>query len=164
MPAHSDFFFYISAVLLGGVAGMRSMMPLAALAITMSRRPELVPALDPIRWFAMRAVAIVFGLAAIGEIIVDKLPRTPNRTALGPFLGRVASGGIAGAAVVQLGHMNSWIGAALGVIGAILGTFGAFHARRRLGKTTGIQDSYVGALEDVIAIAVAAAVLANLVA
>ena len=164
MPAHSDFFFYISAALLGAVAGLRSMMPLAALAITMSRRPELVPALAPIRWFAIRAVAIVFGLAAIGEIIVDKLRRTPNRTALGPFVGRVVSGGIAGAAVVQLGHINPWIGAGLGVIGAILGTFGAFHARRWLGKTTGIRDPYIGALEDAIAIAVAAAVLARLVA
>jgi uncharacterized membrane protein len=164
MPAHSEFFFYISAALLGVVAGMRSMMPLAALAITMSRRPELVPAIAPIRWFAMRAVAIVLSLAAIGEIIVDKLPRTPNRTALAPFLGRVISGGITGAAVVQLGHINAWIGAGLGVAGAIIGTFGAFHARRWLGKTTGIRDPYIGALEDAIAIAIAAAVLATLVA
>lgn len=164
MPAHSDVFFYISALLLGVVAGMRSMMPLAALAITMSRRPEIVPALAPIRWFAMRTVAIVLSLAAIGEIIADKLPRTPNRTALGPFLGRLIAGGITGAAVVQLAHINAWIGAGLGVVGAVLGTFGAFHARRWLGKTTGIRDQYIGALEDVIAIAVAAAVLAKLVA
>lgn len=163
MPAHTDLAFYISALVLGVVAGMRSMMPLAALAITMSRRPELAPTLAPIRWFAIRWVAIILGLAAIGEIILDKLPRTPNRTALAPFLGRVVSGGITGAAVVQLGNINAWIGAGLGVLGAVLGTFGAFHARRWLGKTTGIRDAYVGALEDVIAIAVAAAVLARLV-
>jgi uncharacterized membrane protein len=164
MPIHSEFFFCTSAFLLGVVAGMRSMMPLAILAITMSRRPEIVPAAAPIQWFALRALAVIFGLAAIGEIIADKLPRTPNRTALGPFLARVASGAVVGAALVQIGHMNAWIGAGCGAVGAILGTFGAFHARRYAGRATGIRDPYIGALEDVLAIAIAGAVLAKLVA
>lgn len=164
MPIHSTPFFYLSALLLGVVAGMRSMMPLAVLALTMSRRPEIVPAAAPIRWFAMLPVAIILGLAAIGELVVDKLPSCPNRTALGPFVGRLITGGLAGAALVQTGHINAWIGAALGAVGAVLGTFGFFHARRFVGRVTGIRDPLVGTLEDVIAIALAGAVLAALVA
>jgi uncharacterized membrane protein len=159
----THFYFYCSAILLGVVAGMRSMMPLAVLAITLSRRPELAPAVSPVHWFSLRAVAVVLGLAAIAEIVTDKLPRTPNRTALGPFVVRVASGAVTGAALVQIGHIDAWIGAGCGAIGAILGTFGAFHARRFAGRVTGIRDPYIGALEDVIAIALAAAVVAGLV-
>lgn len=164
MPIHSDLFFFTSAVLLGVVAGMRSMMAPAILALTLSRRPELAPTVAPSQWFALHPIAIILGLVAIGELVADKLPSTPNRTALGPFVGRLVTGAITGAAFIQIGHINGWIGAACGAIGAILGTFGAFHARRYVGRATGIRDPYVGALEDVIAIAIAAAVMAMLVA
>lgn len=164
MPIHSDAFFYISAVLLGVVAGMRSMMAPAILALTLARRPELAPASAPASWLAMRPVAIVLGLMAIGELVADKLPRTPNRTALGPFLARMITGGFTGAAFMQVGQRNAWIGVACGVIGAMLGTFGGFYARRNVDRITGMKDPYIGALEDVIAIAIAGAVMAMLVA
>jgi uncharacterized membrane protein len=163
MPIHSDAFFYISAVLLGVVAGMRSMMAPAILALTLARRPELAPASAPASWLAMRPVAIVLGLMALGELVADKLPRTPNRTALGPFLARMITGGFTGAAFMQVGQRNVWIGVACGVIGAILGTFGGFHARRNADRITGMRDPYIGALEDVIAIAIAGTVMAMLV-
>ena len=163
MPIHSDFFFYASALVLGIVAGMRSMMAPAVLAIALSRRPELAPAVSPAQWFASRTLAIILGLASLGELIGDKLPWVPNRTSAGPLVWRLATGAITGAALVQLGHINSWIGAACGAIGALIGTFGGFHARRFMGRITGIKDPFIGALEDVIAIALAASVVALLV-
>ena len=163
MPVHSDFFFYTSALILGFVSGMRSMMALAVLSLTLTRRPELAPAAAPVAWFTLRPVAIVLGLAALGELITDKLPRTPNRIALGPFVGRLILGALAGAAVVQLGRINPWIGAACGAIGAITGTFGMFYVRRYAGRATGISDPYLGAVEDVLAIAIASTVVAMLV-
>ena len=164
MTIHSDTFFYTSAILLGVVAGMRSMMVPAILALTLSRRPEVAPAASPGHWFAMRPVAIILGLSALGELIVDKLPQTPSRTALGPFIVRIASGAFTGAALLQIGQLNLWIGAACGTIGALIGTFGGFHARRYIGRATGIRDPYIGALEDVVAIAIAGTVMAMLVA
>ncbi len=162
MPIHSDFFFYASALVLGIVAGMRSMLAPAVLAITLARRPEYVPATVPTHWFTMHSVALVLGLAALGELIGDKLPKTPNRTALGPFVARLASGAITGAVLVQLDGINPWIGAACGACGAIIGTFGGFHARRLAGRITGIRDPFIGAMEDVIALALAGTVVAIL--
>ncbi len=163
MPVHSDFFFYTAALVLGMVAGMRTMMAPAVLALTLSRRPEYAPAVAPAEWFALRPLAITFGLATLGELVADKLPWTPNRTALGPFVARLASGAFTGAVFVQIGRMDPWIGAALGALGALLSTFGVFHARRFVGRVTGIRDPFVGAMEDVIAIALASTVVAMLV-
>lgn len=164
MPVHPALFFYTSAFLLGIVAGMRSMMPPAILALTLSRRPELAPAIAPIQWFVSRSIAIILGLGALGELIADKLPQTPNRIALGPFVARVASGALTGAALVQIGQVSAWGGAACGGFGAIIGTLGAFRARRSAGLVTKIRDPFIGALEDVIAITIAATVVAMLVA
>ncbi len=135
----------------------------AVLAITLSRRPELVPALAPVQWFAHRIVAIVLGFAALGELAVDKLPQTPNRTALAPFVARLVSGGICGAALLQLGAMNPWVGTGVGAVGAAIGTIGMFRLRVYAARSTGIKDQYVGGMEDAIAIALAATVLALLV-
>jgi uncharacterized membrane protein len=163
MPVHSEFFFCVSALVLGMVAGMRTMMAPAVLALTLTRRPELVPLARPAQWFMLRGIAILLCIAALGELVADKLPRTPNRTAVGPLIARMLSGMITGAAVVEMGQMNPWAGAACGAIGAVIGAFGAFHARRFVGRATGIRDPYIGALEDVAAIAIAVSVVAQLV-
>ncbi|MDQ2890952.1 MAG: DUF4126 family protein [Gemmatimonadota bacterium] len=160
MPIHSAFFFCASALLLGVVSGMRTMVAPAVLALTLSRRPELVPPATPAHWFTLSAVAVPLGLAALGELIGDKLPQTPNRTALAPFLARVASGAICGAAMVQLGLMDKWLGAGFGAVGAATGAIGMFHLRRYAGRVSRISDPYIGAIEDALAIAIAATVLA----
>ncbi|HEY8308911.1 MAG TPA: DUF4126 family protein [Gemmatimonadaceae bacterium] len=164
MAIHSDFFFIGSALVLGLVSGMRSMMAAAALSLALSRRPELAPAISPVQWFTLPPLAVFLTLLALGELVGDKLPRTPNRTALGPFLARVVLGAIAGAAFVQIGHINAWLGAAAGGVGAIASTFGMFHARRYVGRITGIRDPWIGAMEDVVAIALAISVVASLAA
>jgi uncharacterized membrane protein len=163
MPIHSDLFYLTSALLLGIVAGMRSMMAPAILALILSRRPELAPPVSPASWFAHPSAAIVLGLAALAELVGDKLPKCPNRTALGPFVARMVTGGVTGAAFLQIAHLNAWLGAALGVIGAIAGTFGGFHARRAVVRSTRIKEPYVGLLEDIIAIAIAASIVSQLV-
>ncbi len=163
MPIHTDLFYIIAALLLGAVAGMRTMLAPAAVALTLWRRPELAPRVAPGSWLALPFVAVLLIIAALAELVGDKLPRTPNRTALAPFLARVISGGVVGAVVMQTGHMHAWLGALAGVVGAVVSTIGMFNARRAFGARTGIADPYVGALEDVIALAIAATVLAMLV-
>ena len=162
MPVHSDFFFYVSALVIGVVAGMRTLMAPAIFSLTLSRRPELAPVTIPAQWFMLHGIAIILGLGALGELVVDKLRRTPNRTSLGPFVARIVSGAITGAAIVEMGQLNPWGGAALGATGAVIGAFGGFHARRFAGRKTGISDPFLGALEDVIAIAIAVTVVAQL--
>lgn len=138
------------------------MMAPAILSLMLSRRPELAPVSIPAQWFVLRGIAILFGLGALGELVGDKLPRTPNRTAVGPLVARIVSGAVTGAAIVEMGQINPWGGAALGAIGALIGAFGGFHARRFVGRKTGISDPFIGTLEDVIAIAIAVTVVAQL--
>ena len=78
---------------------------------------------------------IIFTVLAVGELINDKLPKTPARTAPPIFAARIATGGLAGAA---LGAWPHWTFTALGagVIGAVLGTLGGYQARKRLVAAT----------------------------
>lgn len=143
------------ALLLGIVAGMRSLLPLAALGVALWRHPTLVPAAVPASWFAHGWLAVLLVVLALGELVVDKLPRTPNRTALAPFLGRLITGGLSGGVVAQTARHPGWIGAVAGVIGAALGAIVMFHARQRVDRALGVPDPWVGAGEDVLALVLA---------
>lgn len=155
MPYHPVGLTIAAALLLGIVAGMRSMTAPAAVSILLWRRPELDPHVAPAQWFAHAWVALVLAIAAVGELIADKLPRTPNRTALGPFLGRVITGGLSGAAAAQIGNLSGWIGAICGIAGAVVSTFAMFHARRAVVRGTSLPDPFVGAVEDILALCLA---------
>ena len=162
MPIHSSLFLIVAALLLGAVCGMRTFVAPAVLAFALSRRPDLVAPVAPVHWFTSSAVAVILAIAAIGELIGDKLPQTPNRTALAPFVARTISGGICGASIAQLGSLNLWLGVLCGSVGAAASTIGMFHARRSVVATTGIRDPYIAVVEDVIAIAIATSVIAAL--
>src|ERR671922_1812342 len=90
---------FTRASMLGAVAGMRSQLPIALLGLESARGR-----FDPGRSWPARRLARPGGvaaavLAAVGELVADKLPVTPDRTRPGPFAGRVASGTLVGAAV-----------------------------------------------------------------
>jgi uncharacterized membrane protein len=85
------------------------------------------------------------------ESVADQLPTTPNRTTPMQFIARLISGGLAGA-VLGSAWRDSWIALGFGVVGAVLGTFGFFHARKRLVAATGGRDRPIGLLEDVVAL------------
>jgi uncharacterized membrane protein len=95
---------------------------------------------------------IILTLLAATELVADKLPKTPNRTALPPLIGRMVTGGIAGACVAVAGAQGVFPGAVLGVAGGLVGTFGGYQARTQLVKRLGIRDLYVALVEDLVAI------------
>jgi uncharacterized membrane protein len=88
---------------------------------------------------------------AIGELIADKLPKTPSRKAPVGFAARIVSGALCGAAI---GATNQSLTGGLlgGVLGAIAGTLGGSEFRRRLVRATGGKDLPIALLEDTIAI------------
>jgi uncharacterized membrane protein len=91
---------------------------------------------------------------AIGELIADKLPKTPSRKATAPFAARIATGALSGAALGAPGDML--IGGALaGALGGVAGTLGGYEFRSRLVKATGGKDFPIALLEDAIAICAA---------
>jgi uncharacterized membrane protein len=102
---------------------------------------------------------IGFTVLAVGEVIADKLPKTPARTAVPSFTARIIMGGFSGAVIGAAWH---WTFTALGagVIGAVLGTLGGYHARRGLVAAIRGRDLPIALLEDAIAILGGFAILA----
>jgi uncharacterized membrane protein len=96
--------------------------------------------------------AIIFTVLALGEFVADKLPKTPNRTALGPLVVRVVFGGLVGAIVAAGLNGSEFEGIILGVGGALIGTFGGFLVRRELVQRLGRNDWPVALVEDASAI------------
>ena len=98
-------------------------------------------------------------VAAAGELVADKLPVTPDRTAPGPLFSRLVAGATVGAAVhYDAGHPRP-LGAALGLAGAGIGAFGGDRLRGLLADRTGLPQPLLGAIEDLFAVALALAVV-----
>jgi uncharacterized membrane protein len=98
------------------------------------------------------ATPYVVGLMAIGELVNDKLPKTPSRKSPGPFIGRIVVGAFSGAALGSAGKQSLLLGALLGALGAVAGTLGGYEARTRLVKALGVPDLVIALLEDAVAV------------
>jgi len=94
----------------------------------------------------------IFTLLAIIELVADKLPNTPNRTAATGLIARILTGGLTGACVASGAGQASLIGAVLGAVGGVVGCFGGYEARRRLVRALGTRDFNVAVVEDLVAI------------
>ena len=162
MPALSFAAVLAIAFALGVVSGMRSFLAIAATALTLWRRPEVVPAMAPASWLAHGLVAVILAICALGELVADKMPWVGDRIAIGPLAARIVTGALSGAAAAQVGHVDGWKGGLIGALGAVIGAFGFYHVRQWVDRVTGIRDPYVGAGEDVVALAIAATALATL--
>ncbi len=95
---------------------------------------------------------IILSLLALGELIVDKLPNTPNRTAPMGLIARIVMGGLTGACVSLGGGKSALVGAGLGAVGGIVGCFAGYQARARLVKFLRQPDFNIALVEDLIAI------------
>jgi uncharacterized membrane protein len=104
-------------------------------------------------WMASPVAVWLFTLAALGELVMDKLPGTGSRTAAGPLTGRVISGGLCGAAAGIAGGQGVIVCVLLGAVGALIGTFGGHRARTGLVRALGVPDFVIALLEDAVAIA-----------
>ncbi len=103
-------------------------------------------------WMSSIITAVIFTLLAIAEIVNDKLPKTPPRTAPPSIVIRMVTGGFAAAALsVGIGG-SPWIGALLGAVGALIGTFGGYYVRTGVVKALHSPDWPIALLEDAIAV------------
>jgi len=107
----------------------------------------------PLSLIGSLPAVIILTLLALAELIVDKLPNTPNRTAPLGLIARIVTGVLTGACVSIGGGQSGFVGAALGAIGGIVGSFAGYHARVWLVKSLRQPDLTVALLEDLVAIA-----------
>jgi uncharacterized membrane protein len=141
----------IAIPLLGLVTGMRTMT--AMMVLCWFAYAGHLPLDDTwASWSAKLVTAIIFTVLAIGEYIVDKLPKTPNRTAPFPLVARLVFAGLVGA-IVAAGLNGSGIeGVILSVGGALVGAFAGFLIRRELVLRLKSKDWPVALVEDVSAV------------
>jgi uncharacterized membrane protein len=100
----------------------------------------------------MPVSVLVFGILALGELVGDKLPMTPNRTDAFPLAARIVFGGLVGAIAATGLHGEIVEGALLGSFAGLLGSFLGYHIRYLLVKKHGMPDLAVALVEDALGI------------
>ena len=144
----------LAAFLLGFISGLRSMTAPFAVSLALRRgwilsRVPLVSALGSTFLFSLAA------LAAVGELIADKLPFTPSRLKPASLGVRAILGAGSGAVVMSVaspGITSIAMGGLLGASGAIAGARAGYHARRTLVRSLKTPDWPIALLEDFVAV------------
>ena len=107
----------LRSALLGAAAGGRSMTPIAALTAG-SRGP----------------VRLAASAAALGELVVDKLPGTPSRVSPAPLGGRLVLGALAGGLYAHRRGRNVVLPAVLAAAAAVAASYAGAEWREYAGK------------------------------
>lgn len=148
------------AFLIGFFTGLRALTPPAVTAWAVHLgwwAPQ-----SPLAWIGTTPAVILFTILALLELVGDKLPSTPARTATPGLIARIAMGGFTGACLGSALPVTGVLGAVLGVAGSLIGTFGGYRVRIGLARALGTPDFVVALLEDVVTIAGAVWVVSRL--
>ena len=149
----TKFFGLLSSALIGAVSSARAMTPMASIAgarLAGRRTPGELVLLDrPV----IKYGALAMGLA---ELLGDKMKSAPDRTVLLGLVARVASAGIAGAALAPAGRERA--GAALAVATAVPMAYATLAGRKQVMARIGQTRS--GLIEDALVVAAGVAVVA----
>jgi uncharacterized membrane protein len=141
----------IAIPLLGLVTGLRTFTPMAVLC-WFSYLGDLPVDGTWAAWTTKLVAAVVFTVLALGELVGDKLPKIPRRTALVPLIARLAMGALIGA-IVAAGLEGSGVEAViLSILGVTVGAFGGFLIRREIVARLECKDWPVALGEDMTAI------------
>ena len=140
---------YLLALLIGIVAGLRTMT--APAAVSWAAYLGWLPLQNtPLAILGNVVMVYTLTVLAIGELIADQLPKTPSRKVPVQFGARIVSGTLCGAAIGAAGRALAGRPVA-GIIGAVIGTLGGAEARGRLARGFG-RDMPAALIEDVVAI------------
>jgi uncharacterized membrane protein len=140
----------IRSILMGLVAGMRSMTPLAVVSWA-ARRDSASSHPGPLSLLSSPGVSKVTLALAAAELLGDKLHSAPDRIITPGILARVATGAIAGAAVAP--SRDRTLGAVLGATVAVGSAYLTLALRKRAIRHRG--QTSTGLIEDALALGVA---------
>ncbi len=143
----------LRSILMGLVAGQRSMAPLAALAG--AARLGTLPHDNPETRLMARPLVAAGGVAmALAEMAGDKMKTAPDRTVFLGLVARTVTGGFAGAALAP--PRRQFEGAALGVGAAIASSYCGLATRKQAMQHANQTTS--GLIEDAIVLSAAFAI------
>jgi len=145
-------YVFILALGIGIVAGLRSLTAPAVVAWA-AHLNWLNLHHSPLAFMGSTAAVAIFSVLAIGELVADKLPTIPKRTAPAPLIARIVTGALCGACLCLSTGQSLVAGALLGGIGGVIGAFLGYDIRRRLNSH--IKDLVVAVCEDVVAVGLA---------
>jgi uncharacterized membrane protein len=145
-------YVFVLALGIGIVAGLRSLTAPAVVAWG-AHLSWLNLQGSPLAFIGSTAAVAILSVLAIGELIADKLPMIPKRTAPAPLMARVVTGGLCGACLCAAVGKSLLAGTLLGGIGGIVGAFLGYGIRRRLDLH--IKDLVVAVCEDLVAVGLA---------
>lgn len=106
----------------------------------------------PLAFLDRPVLLIAVTVLAIGELIGDKLPKTPSRTAPLGLTARVVLGAASAAALAVSARAGVPLAAVAGAIGGIAGAFGGYNVRHFLVAKKHLPDFAVAIAEDLVAI------------
>jgi len=136
----------IRSILIGAVAGARSLTPLAA--VSRAARLRKLPAGSGAPVALGKTLAASGAMAlALGELAGDKMKSAPDRIVVPGLAARLATGAIAGAALAP--RRQRVLAGALGAASAVAASYLTFNLRmkalRRFGQTRSglVEDALV---------------------
>lgn len=147
-------YLFVSALGIGFVAGLRSMLAPAVMACA-AHAAWLNLEGSPLSFIGSTTVMIVLCLFALGELAGDKFPRLPKRTGAAPLAARMITGGLSGACLFASAKHSLGLGAAMGAAGAIVGAFAGYNGRQQVVTRSRLPDLVVALAEDLVAIGLA---------
>ena len=136
---------------IGMLSGLRALSPIAVICWL-----ALLHRLSLTGWvgFVGSKVAVgLFSLGALGELVSDKLPKTPSRLKQPGFSVRIVMGAFCGLVLATAASLPIIFGIILGGVGAVAGTYLGYFARTRATAKFGLPDLPVALAEDVVCIA-----------
>ena len=142
------------AFLIGVVAGLRAMTAPAVVSWA-ARLGWIQLAGTPLAFLGYAWTPYIVTLAALAELVTDKLAKTGSRKAPFPFVVRILSGALCGAALGAAAGQGLAGGLIAGAVGAVAGTLGGYELRMRLTRAAGGKGLPIALLEDAIAIGLA---------
>jgi uncharacterized membrane protein len=137
---------------IGIVAGLRSLTAPAVVAWG-AHLSWLNLQGSPLAFMGSTTAVAILSVLAIGELIADKLPMIPKRTAPAPLMARMITGGLCGACLCAAVGKSLLTGMLLGGIGGVMGAFVGYGIRRRLDLH--VKDLVVAVCEDLVAVGLA---------
>ena len=137
---------------IGILAGMRTSSAPVIASQLLSHHQSKQLAHSPLSFMQSKAVANTLTILSVSELIIDKLPSTPNRIKSGGVIFRSLSGALAGASIYKAMGNNMLLGAVIGASSAFASTYVSYFLRKSVVKNTHIIDPVIGAVEDVLVI------------
>jgi len=145
---------FVLAIGIGIVAGLRALTAPAAVSWA-AHLGWLNLQGTPLAFMGSALAVVIFSLLALAEYVADTLPKTPARTAPPSLIVRLITGGLSGACLGGSAGQSLLGGVVLGAIGAVIGAFGGYHARKGLVNALKVKDISIAIPEDLVAIGLA---------